>query len=133
MEAENAVISTLSGTTQTITFENDTSNPYARGESDGVFTAQAVSPTSGNVLHRRAYNATDGTLMVDTHLLNGRFSKLYVVFTSLNHRERFASVTACDAIKNMLTLSFTDDSYNSNPLVLQKDSINYSLKGSMEK
>jgi len=111
---------TLSGTTQTITFQNDTSDPYARGEDDGVFTAQAVSPSSGEVLHRRAYNANDGTLMLDTHLLNGRFSKMYVAFTSLNHNERFASVTACDATKNMITLSFDDDSYNSNPLSFTK-------------
>ena len=111
---------TLSGTTQTITFQNDTSDPYARGEDDGVFTAQTVSPSSGEVLHRRAYNANDGTLMLDTHLLNGRFSKMYVAFTSLNHNERFASITACDATKNMITLSFDDDSYNSNPLSFTK-------------
>ena len=112
---------TLSGTTQTITFQNDTSNPYARGEDDGVFTAQTVSPSSGEVLHRRAYNANDGTLMLNTHLLNGRFSKMYVSFTSLNHEGRFASVTACDAVKNMLTLSFDDDSYNTNPLSFTKE------------
>ena len=111
---------TLSGTTQTITFQNDTSNPYARGENDGVFTAQSITPSSNEVLHRRAYNATDGTLMLDTHLLNGRFSKMYVAFTSLNHKERFATITACDAIKNIITLSFTGDSYNSNPLSFTK-------------
>mgnify|MGYP003145195398 CR=1 FL=1 len=111
---------TLFGTTQTITFQNDTSDPYARGEDDGIFTAQTVSPSSGEVLHRRAYNANDGTLMLDTHLLNGRFSKMYVSFTSLNHEGRFASVTACDAVKNMLTLSFGDDSYNTNPLSFTK-------------
>ena len=111
---------TLSGTTQTITFQNDTSNPYARGENDGVFTAQSITPSSNEVLHRRAYNATDGTLMLDTHLLNGRFSKMYVAFTSLNHKERFAIITACDAVKNIITLSFTGDSYNSNPLSFTK-------------
>jgi len=111
---------THSGTTHTITFQNDTSNPYARGENDGVFTAQSITPSSNEVLHRRAYNATDGTLMLDTHLLNGRFSKMYVAFTSLNHKERFATVTACDAVKNMITLSFTGDSYNSNSLSFTK-------------
>ena len=45
---------------------------------------------------------------------------MYVAFTSLNHEGRFASVTACDAVKNMLTLSFDDDSYNSNPLSFTK-------------
>ncbi|HCI72733.1 MAG TPA: hypothetical protein DHV30_19920, partial [Balneola sp.] len=75
---------------------------------------------SGDVLQRRAYNATDGTLMLNTHLLNNRFSKMYVSFTSLNHNERFASITACNATTGMLTLSFTDDSYNNNPLSFAK-------------
>ncbi|HCI70101.1 MAG TPA: hypothetical protein DHV30_05710, partial [Balneola sp.] len=114
-----ASFGSLSGRTQEITFQSDT-DPYARGENDAVFTAQSMTPTSGEVLHRRAYNANDGTLMLDTHLLNGRFSKMYVSFTSLNHEGRFASVTACDAVKNMLTLSFGDDSYNTNPLSFTK-------------
>ena len=109
----------LSGTTQEITFQSST-EPYARTENDAAFTAQSTTPTSGDVLHRRAYNATDGTLMLDTHLINGRFSKMYVAFTSLNHNERFATITACDAVKGMITLSFSGDSYNSNPLSFAK-------------
>jgi len=108
-------IGSLSGTTQTLTFENST-NPYTRTENEGEFTAQSITPSSGATLHRRAYNATDGTLMLDTSLLNGRFSKMYLSFTSLNHNERFATITACDATKRMITLSFSDDSYNTNPL-----------------
>ncbi len=114
-----ASFGSLSGRTQEITFQSDT-EPYARGENDAVFTAQATTPTSGDVLHRRAYNAKDGTLMLDTHLINGRFSKMYVAFTSLNHNERFATITACDAVKGMITLSFSGDSYNSNPLSFAK-------------
>lgn len=113
------LISTLSGTTQTITFENSGGGsplPYARTESEGEFTAQSITPSSSATLHRRAYNATDGTLMLDTTLLNNRFSKMYVSFSSLNHNERFATITACDATKGMITLSFADDSYNANPL-----------------
>jgi len=109
-------IGSLSGTTQALTFENDTSNPYARTESEGEFTAQSITPSSGATLHRRAYNAKDGTLMLDTTLLNGRFSKMYLSFTSLNHNERFATITACDATKGMITLLFSDASYNTNPL-----------------
>lgn len=112
-------LGTLSGTTQEITFRSST-NPYARTENEGVFTAQSITPSSGATLHRRAYNATDGTLMLDTKLLNGRFSKMYVSFTSLNHNERFATITACDAVKNMITLSFDDDSYNTNSLSFAK-------------
>ena len=108
-------IASLSGTTQEITFQSST-HPYTRTENDGVFTAQSTTPSSGEVLHRRAYNATDGTLMLDLSLLNNRFSKMYVAFTSLNNNERFATVTACDSVKNMITLSFEGESYNSNPL-----------------
>ena len=110
----------LSGNTQTITVENDGTDPYVRTESEGVFTAQAISPSSGDVLQRRTYNATNGTLMLDISLLNGRFSKMYVSFTSLNHNERFATITACDAVKGMITLSFDDDSYTSNALSFAK-------------
>ena len=109
----------LSGTTQEITFQSST-HPYVRTENDASFTAQSTTPTSGDVLHRRAYNATDGTLMLDISLLNGRFSKMYVAFTSLNHNERFATITACDATKGMITLSFDTDSYNTNPLSFAK-------------
>ena len=112
----NPAISTLSGTTQTITFEHNATRVYARTESEGKFTLKSITPTSGETLHRRAYNATDGTLMLDTKLLNGRFSKMYVAFTSLNHEQRFATITACDATKGMITLSFSDDSYTANPL-----------------
>lgn len=106
----------LSGNTQTITVENDSTDPYVRAENDLAFVAQATTPTSGEVLHRRAYNSKDNTLMLDISLLNGRFSKMYVSFSSLNHTERFASITACDATKNMITLSFSDDSYTGAPL-----------------
>ena len=109
----------LSGTTQEITFQSST-HPYVRTENDGAFTAQSTTPTSGDVLQRRAYNATDGTLMLDISLLNGRFSKMYVAFTSLNHNERFATITACDATKGMITLSFDTDSYHTNPLSFAK-------------
>ena len=114
---------TLSGTTQTITFQNSGGGsplPYARTELEGAFTAQSITPTSGGILYRRAYNATDKTLLLDTHLLNGRFSKMYVSFISHNHIDRFATVTACDATKGMITLAFDDDSYNSNPLSFTK-------------
>lgn len=109
----------LTGTTQEITFQSST-HPYVRTENEGAFTAQSTTPTSGDVLYRRAYNATDGTLMLDISLINGRFSKMYVAFTSLNHNERFATITACDATKGMITLSFDSDSYYTNPLSFAK-------------
>lgn len=113
-------VGTLSGNTQTVGVKNDGVNPYVRTENEGIFTAQATTLTSGVALQRRAYNAKDKTLMLDMSLLNDRFSKIYVAFTSLNHNERFATITACDATKGLLTLSFDDDSYTYNALSFAK-------------
>ena len=109
-------IGSLSGTTQTITFQNDSSNPYARTESEGEFTAQAIAPTSDSILYRRAYNPTDKTLMLDMHLIDSRFSKLHISFSSPNMTDLFATVSACDKTKGILTLAFDEDSYTGNPL-----------------
>ena len=108
-------IAAPSGNTQEITLESST-NPYARTENEGVFTAQTVSPSSGDVLHRRAYNPIDNTLMLNSRLISGRFSKLFVAFSSLNNEGRFAEITACDGEKSMITLSFPDASYTDNTL-----------------
>lgn len=49
--------------------------------------------------------------MIDLDLIGDRFSKMYVALSSLNQNGRFATVTACDDVKGMLTLSMSDDSY----------------------
>ena len=67
----------LSSGVQSIAFRGE-----VRTENEGAFATATVSPTAGASLHRRAYNATDGTLMLDISLLNGRFSKMYVSFSS---------------------------------------------------
>ena len=108
-------ISAPSGNTQEITLEAST-NPYARGLNDGAFTEQVVSPSSGDVLYRRAYNPIDNTLMLDTRLITGRFNKLFVAFSSLNNEGLFAEITACDGEKSMITLSFPNASYNDETL-----------------
>jgi len=113
-------VGVLSGNTQTVGVKNDGVNPYVRTEDEGIFTAKATTPTTDSALQRRAYNAKDKTLMLDISLLNNRFSKMYVAFTSLNHNERFATITACDATKGLLTLSFDDDSYTYNALSFAK-------------
>lgn len=117
-------IGSLSGTTQEITLQSNT-NPYARTESEGEFTAQAITPTSGSILYRRAYNPTDKTLMLDMHLIDSRFNKLHISFSSPNMADLFATITACDKTKGILTLSFEGDSYTGNPL--ERTSGNYSV------
>lgn len=96
----------LSSGVQSIAFRAE-----VRAEDSGIFASATVSPTSGASLHRRAYNATDNTLMLDMSLLNGRFSKMYVSFTSSNNHSRFATVTGCDEDKSLITLSFENNSY----------------------
>ena len=96
----------LSGGVQSVAFRAE-----VRAVSDGVFASATVSPSSGATLQRRAYNTQDGTLMIDLDLIGDRFSKMYVALSSLNQNGRFATVTACDDVKGMLTLSMSDDSY----------------------
>lgn len=106
-----------SGKTQEITFKSLIGNVLSRTATEAEFTLKySKTPTVGDVLERRAYSAQGNTLMLDTHLLNDRFSKLYVAFSSLNLNERFASVTASNSTIGMITLSFSDDAYSGNPL-----------------
>jgi len=107
----SAGIGSFSNNNQTITF-----NAKIRAESDGLFATATLSPSSSAVLYRRAFNATDKTLLLNMDLIDSRFSKLYVGFTSPNMNDLYASVTACDKKKSMLTLSFAGDSYTGNPM-----------------
>jgi len=101
----------FSNNTQNIVFES-----VARLPTDALFASVSVSPSTDAVLYRRAYNAKDRTLMLDISLLNGRFSKMYIAFSALNFNGIFADITACDATKNMITLSYSKDSYNDSAL-----------------
>ena len=111
------LVAAPSGKTQQVSLKRALGIVLSRTATESEFTLKASkTPAVGDVLERRAYSAQDNTLMLDTHLLNGRFSKLYVAFSSLNLSERFASVTACDATIGMITLTFSDDAYSENPL-----------------
>lgn len=83
---------------------------------DLFFSTSTLTPSADAILYRRAYNPTDNTLMLDMDLIDSRFSKLYIGFTTRNMNDLFASVTACDKSKSMLTLSFDDTTYNGNAL-----------------
>ena len=105
-------IGTLSGTTQTITFRTE-----IRTASTGIFLPDPTfTPTANSILYRRAYNPTDKTLMLNMDLIDSRFSKLYVMLFDKNLNELFATVTACDETKKMITLSLSEDSYTGDPL-----------------
>ena len=96
---------------QTITMRN-----RSRLETESILSSGYYTPSSGGILYRRAYNYTDKTLMVDFDLIDSRFSKLSVSFVSFNMEELFASVSAVDSTKQMITLAFTGDSYYGDPM-----------------
>lgn len=99
-------IGSFSSFSQTITMRN-----RSRLENEVILSSGYFNPTLEQIVYRRAYNFTDKTLMVDFDLINNRFSKLSVSFVSLNMEELFATVSAVDANKKMITLSFSEDSY----------------------
>lgn len=101
----------LIGNTQSIAFKNE-----IRNYESAVFATSSFTPTNNAVLKRRTFNSSSNTLMVDIKLIDSRYSKLYVSFTSKNMNDLYASVSACDAKRKMVTLQFEGDSYAGNPL-----------------
>lgn len=104
-------IGSFSGFSQTITMRN-----RSRLETESILTSGYYTPTSEAIVYRRCYNFTDKTLMVDFDLIDNRYSKLSVSFSSLNMTELFATVSAVDAKRKMITLAFDGDSYYDDPL-----------------
>ncbi len=96
---------------QTITMRNK-----SRLENEVILSSGYYTPSSGAIVYRRGYNFTDKTLMVNFDLIDNRYSKLSVSFISLNMEELFATVSAVDATKKMITLAFAEDSYYGDPL-----------------
>lgn len=98
-------------TTNTITFEE-----YSRLETEGELTNTTNLESLTGTLYRRAYNSTDGTLLTSFNIVEDRDYNLFVRFTTKNFRFIYASVSSSDKDKEMLTLSFSGDGYDSNPL-----------------
>ncbi len=92
-------------------------NEFSRLQTEGVLTnTTSLTSLGQETLYRRAYNSTDGTLLTDFNIIEDRNYNLYVRFTTKNFRFIYASVSASDKDKQMLTLSFSEDGYDSNPL-----------------
>ena len=104
-------IGTFTNFPQTLTVTNK-----SRLEEDSAYVTTYYAPTAGDKIYRRAYNYTDKTLMVDVNLIDNRFSKLSVSFSSDNMDDLYASVTSVEAEKKLITLSFTGDSYYNDPM-----------------
>ena len=92
-------------------------NEFSRLQTEGIFTnSTSLTSLGQETLYRRAYNSTDGTLLTKFNIVEGRDSNLSVRFTTKNFRFIYASVTSSDKDKEMLTLSFSEDGYDTNPL-----------------
>jgi len=110
------IVDTIASFTNTSTPQQITFRAEIRGLSDLSFATGTHTPAIGEVLHRRAFNPTNMTLLTNMDLIDQRFTKLQVSFTSNNLTDLFADITACDLDKSLLTLSFNGDSYYGNSL-----------------
>lgn len=90
-------------------------HPESRTELESTFASHASYTTlTGNKVYRRAYNATDKTLLTGFDIIEGRTYNLYVKLNQDPFSFLYASVTASDKNKKLLTLSFDGDAYSTN-------------------
>ena len=97
----------FSNAAQTISFTT-----YHRLETESEFTVGSL-PTlaNGSLLERRAYNKKDKTLLTDFPLIDNRQVDLYVKLLSKEFSFLYARVTSIDAVKKLMTLSFSNKAY----------------------
>jgi len=99
-------IASISGKTQNITFRSEN-----RLETANAFTTSSYTLANDSVLERRAYNKKDKTLLTDFPLVANRHTSLYVKFFSSEFAFLYATATAVDVAKKLITLSFSDKAY----------------------
>ena len=99
-------IASISGNTQSITFRSNN-----RLETESTFGTGSYTLANDSVLERRAYNKKDKTLLTDFPLVANRHTSLYVKFFSSEFAFLYATATAIDVAKKLITLSFSDKAY----------------------
>ena len=99
-------IASISGKTQSITFRT-----HSRLETESIFTTGSYTLANDSVLERRAYNKKDKTLFTDFPLVSNRTDTLFVKLVSNSLSELYASVSAIDVNKKLITLSFSNKGY----------------------
>ena len=99
-------IDALTHNQQDVTFET-----YNRIESESIFNTSSYTLTADDIIYRRAWNNTDGTLLTDFNFIDSRFTNLYVKFISSDFGLLEATVTAANKDTRLLTLSFDSQSY----------------------
>ena len=88
----------------------------SRKETESNFTSDSLTSLSGEKVYRRAYNATDKTLLTDFDIIDNRDYNLYVKLNQDPFSLLYASISSSDKNKKLLTLSFDGSSYSTNPL-----------------
>lgn len=99
-------IASLSGREQNITFQ--TAN---RLETESIFNTSSFTLSVDDILERRAYNKKDKTLLTDFPLVSDRTDTLFIKLVSNSLSELYASVSAIDVDKKLITLSFSNKGY----------------------
>ena len=78
-----------------------------RLETEGIFSSSSSYTLSeGDVIYRRAWNTTDGTLLTTFDTIENRNDRIFVKLISKDFAFLEATVTASDKNKQLLTLSF---------------------------
>lgn len=122
------LVSSIGSFTNPATLQTLTVRAEKKTESGQLFSSLSFTPTADDILSRRAYNPTDNTIITTMNLMN-RTDNIEIAFNSANESRLFASISAIDEDKSMMTLSYTGDSYYSNPLeFIRGEYTIYSLK-----
>jgi len=122
------LVSSIGSFTNPATLQTLTVRAEKRTENAQSFTSLSFTPTADDILSRRAYNPTDNTIITTMNLIN-RTDNLEIVFNSTNENKLFATISAVDKDKSMMTVSYTGDSYYTNPLeFIRGEYTVYSLK-----
>jgi len=121
------------GKEQDITFRAE-----SRTELAEAFTNTGYTLPEGDVIYRRAWNTTDGTLLTTFDIIENRNNNLYIKLISKDFAFLEATVTASDANKQLLTLSFGSTSQSSTESALDYMEGSYYIEvekftGSIEK
>lgn len=111
-------IGTMSSNTQGIGFHNaysvdDSTTLGTNTNQQTGSSAVNFSSSIGGEIQRRAYNRLDKTLFTDFIGVNDRHGEIHVKLLSKDFPFLYADVTNVDREKNLLTLSFANNPYNS--------------------
>lgn len=122
------LVASIGSFTNPATLQTLTVRAEKKTETGHLFSSLSFTPTADDILSRRAYNPTDNTIITTMNLIN-RTNNLEILFNSTNENRLLATISAVDKDKSMMTVSYTGDSYYTNPLeFIRGEYTVYSLK-----